>query len=84
MTCNRNPYDVEFKLGNLVKSVQERRFKFRVETIKPAFTLKKTDLDPLTWSEDKMELTGSIETADVENGELVEKILSVSVNGSSQ
>jgi len=77
-------YDVRFNLGKLVKTNPgQEEFTFRLETIKPAFTMKEDGLRSLNGSNDRMELTGVIETSDIEKGEQVEKILSASLNGAA-
>jgi alpha-2-macroglobulin len=75
-------YDVNFKLGNVTKVTNKYSdFKFSVKTVKPSF--KVTD-DGLRSNgvKNKMTLSGNIETADVEDGKSVEKLLTVKQNGS--
>ncbi len=74
-------YNVAFNLGSLVKTAaQQEKFTFRLETIKPAFTMKENGLRSLNGSNDLMELTGVIETSDIENGQQVEKIITASLD----
>ena len=74
-------YEVDFKLGK-VSTVPEKyaHFKFNIQTIKPAFAISDEGLRS-TGEKDKMKLTGVIETADVEPGPEVQKVLSVSYAG---
>src|SRR5665647_946851 len=75
-----NLYQVTFKLGKVthVPSKYEE-FNFNIKTIKPAF--KVTDFGLRSNGEkDKMILLGEIETADIEDNALVEKLLTASEN----
>ncbi len=75
-------YSVKFNLGKLVKTAPgQEAFTFRLETIRPAYTMKEYGLRSLNGSNDQMELMGIIETSDVEKGEAVQKILKASLNG---
>lgn len=71
-------YSVDFKLNKLVKVPDEfGDFKFGFETVKPDFNISFTGLQTATnMSTDKMKLTGSIQTADNESSDNVEKLLS--------
>ena len=73
-------YQVTFQLGKVthVPSKYEE-FNFNIETIKPAFTV--TDFGLRSNGEkDKMILLGEIETADIEDNALVEKLLTAAEN----
>jgi len=69
-------YQVNFKLGKVTKTTGKfSEFKFSMKTVKPSF---KVGNDGLRSSgvKNKMNLSGDLETADVEDGKLVEKLLS--------
>ncbi len=73
-------YSADFKLGKLIKvSSHFSDFKFSFQTIKPDFTVAFSGLQTATnTSVDKMKLTGVIQTADNENAEAIEKLVSTS------
>lgn len=76
-------YQVSFKLGKVTKVPEKyKEFRYSLHTVKPSF--KVTDFG-LRSSNDKtkMTLSGVIETADVEQGAAVEKILAASQNGAT-
>ncbi|HEY5406285.1 MAG TPA: MG2 domain-containing protein [Ginsengibacter sp.] len=71
-------YQVTFRLGKVthVPSKYEE-FNFNIQTIKPAFTVTDFGLRS-NGTKDKMTLSGEIETADIEDNALVEKLLTAS------
>jgi uncharacterized protein YfaS (alpha-2-macroglobulin family) len=70
-------YDAEFNLGKVIKVDDEfEHFKFDFQTIKPDFSVSFIGLTSATNSSaDMMKLNGTLQTADVENQEQIEKIL---------
>ena len=73
-------YQVNFKLGK-VTSVDDRKFndfKFSLQTAKPSFVVKDEGLRSAA-AKNRMFLQGELETADVEDGKLVEKLLTATV-----
>ncbi len=75
-------YNISFKLGKVTKTTGKfSEFKFSMKTVKPSF---KTGHDGLRASEakNKMSLGGELETADIEEGSQVEKLLTASQNNS--
>ncbi|MEO7044052.1 MAG: MG2 domain-containing protein, partial [Ferruginibacter sp.] len=76
-------YTVKFKLGKVTKVPEKYAdFKFSMKTVKPSF--KVTD-DGLRNNgiKDKMTLSGNVETADIEKGVDIEKLLTASQNNKS-
>jgi alpha-2-macroglobulin len=76
-------YQVEFKLGKVTKTPAKfSEFKFSMKTVKPSF---KVGNDGLRSSsvKNKMSLSGELETADIEDGKLVEKLLTASQNNNA-
>ena len=76
-------YQVNFKLGKVTKtSGKFDEFKFSLKTVKPSF---KVGNDGLRSSgvKNKMSLSGDLETADIEDGKLVEKLLAASQNNNA-
>jgi len=74
-------YTVKFKLGKVTKVPgQFADFKFSMQTVKPSFKVSNDGLRS-TGVKNKMSLSGNIETADVEKGNEVEKLLSATQNG---
>ena len=74
-------YTVKFKLGKVTKVPGKfEDFKFSMQTVKPSF--KVTD-DGLRSNgvKNKMSFSGELETADVEKGDAVEKLLAATQNG---
>jgi uncharacterized protein YfaS (alpha-2-macroglobulin family) len=71
-------YDAQFNLGKIVKVASEyEEFKFDFQTIKPDFSIDFFGLTSATnTSADMMKLTGTLETADNESPEKIEKLLS--------
>ena len=75
-------YEVNFKLGKVTKTESKfSDFKFSMKTVKPSFKVTDEGLRA-TGVKNKMTLSGTLETADVENGKDVEKLLSASYNKS--
>lgn len=76
-------YQVEFKLGKVTKTPSKfSEFKFSMKTVKPSF---KVGSDGLRASgvKNKMSLSGEIETADIEDGKLTEKLLTANQNNNA-
>ena len=70
-------YEVKFKLGKVTKTEDRfSEFKFSMKTVKPSF---KVDNNGLRSSgvKNKMNLSGILETADIEDGKTVEKLLTL-------
>ncbi len=75
-------YEVSFNLGK-VTAVAESKFKefrFNVKTIKPSFVVKDAGLRSAT-AKNRMFLGGELETADLEEGKSIEKLLTATQNG---
>ncbi|KAA9041506.1 hypothetical protein FW778_05660 [Ginsengibacter hankyongi] len=73
-------YQVTFNLGKVTKvPAKYEEFNFNIKTIKPAFTVQGFGLRSND-QKDKMMLLGEIETADIEDNSLVEKILTATEN----
>jgi len=75
-------YEVTFNLGK-VTSVAEskfKEFKFSLKTVKPAFVVKDFGLRSAT-AKNRMFLSGELETADIEKGTEIEKLLTATQNG---
>lgn len=73
-------YQVAFKLGKVTKTSDKfSDFNFSMKTVKPSF---KVGNDGLRASgvKNKMSLSGELETADIEDGKQVEKLLTASQN----
>lgn len=76
-------YQVSFKLGKVTKTAAKfSSFKFSMKTVKPSF---KVGNDGLRSSgvKNKMSLSGELETADIEDGKLTEKLLTASQNNNA-
>ncbi|MBS1495930.1 MAG: hypothetical protein JSU03_07790 [Bacteroidetes bacterium] len=73
-------YTVKFKLGKVTKVPDKYKdFKFSLKTVKPSFKVSDEGLRS-NGSKNKMTLSGDIETADVEKGAEVEKLLTATQN----
>jgi alpha-2-macroglobulin len=73
-------YEVSFKLGKVTKVPSKfSDFKFSMKTVKPAFKVSDDGLRS-AGVKNKMSFSGDLETADVEDGKQVEKLLTVSQN----
>ncbi|MBL0357356.1 MAG: hypothetical protein IPP72_10945 [Chitinophagaceae bacterium] len=75
-------YEVVFNLGK-VTSVSEskfKEFKFSLKTVKPAFVVKDFGLRSAT-ARNRMFLSGELETADLEKGAEIEKLLNAAQDG---
>ncbi len=76
-------YEVTFRLGKVTAVPDEyKTFRFSIQTIKPSFVVNEYGLKAAGNSKDKMTLEGEVETADVEEGKQVEKVLAVALNNS--
>ncbi len=74
-------YSVKFKLGKVTKVPDKyASFDFSMQTIKPSFKVTSDGLRS-NGIKNKMSLSGSIETADIEKGSEVEKLLTATQNG---
>lgn len=74
-------YTVSFKLGKVANVPSKfEDFKFSVKTVAPAFKVTNDGLRA-NGIKNKMNLTGQIETSDVEKSEGVEKLLTATYNG---
>jgi len=73
-------YEVNFKLGKVTKTESKfSDFKFSMKTVKPSFVVTDGGLRA-SGVKNKMSLSGFLETADVENGKEVEKLLTAFQN----
>jgi uncharacterized protein YfaS (alpha-2-macroglobulin family) len=73
-------YTVKFKLGKVTKVPEKfEDFKFSMQTVKPAFKVADDGLRS-NGVKNKMNLSGELETADVEKGADIEKLLSATQN----
>ncbi len=71
-------YEVDFKLGKVTEVPSKfKTLKFNLQTIKPSFKVSNSGLRS-DGSKDKMFLNGEVNTADVEDGKQIEKVLTVS------
>nr|HNH22417.1 hypothetical protein [Ferruginibacter sp.] len=76
-------YEVSFKLGKVTKVPSKYAdFRFSMKTVKPSFRLTDEGLRS-TGVKNKMSLSGDLETADVEDGKQVEKLLTAQQNNSN-
>lgn len=76
-------YEVNFKLGKVTKTESKfSDFKFSMKTVKPSFKVTDEGLRA-TGVKNKMTLSGTLETADIENGKDVEKLLGASYNNAT-
>ena len=76
-------YEVSFKLGKVTKVPDKySNFKFSMKTIKPSFKISDDGLRS-SGTKNKMSFSGDLETADVEEGAQLEKLLSATQNSKS-
>lgn len=76
-------YEVSFKLGNVTKvPATFSEFRFNMKTVKPSFKISDDGLRS-NGVKNKMSFSGDLETADVEDGKAVEKLLTASQNNST-
>jgi len=76
-------YQVEFKLGKVTKTPSRfSNFKFSMKTVKPSFKVGNEGLRS-SGVKNKMSLSGDLETADIEEGKQVEKLLNASQNNNA-
>nr|MBP6022451.1 hypothetical protein [Ferruginibacter sp.] len=74
-------YTVKFKLGKVTKVPEKYdNFKFSMQTVKPSFKISENGLRS-NGVKNKMSFSGQIETADVEKGTEIEKLLTATQNG---
>lgn len=78
-------YIATFRLGKIMKVEDElKEFDFEFKVMKPAYSLEDNGLKSAgNTSLTKMVLSGAITTADVEDPQLIEKVLTASYNGKS-
>lgn len=75
-------YTVTFKLGKVAKVEKKfEDFRFNIKTVAPAFKVSNDGLRA-NGIKNKMNLSGQIETADIEKSDGVEKLLTATYNGS--
>ncbi len=75
-------YTVSFKLGKVAEVPNDfKTLTFNVQAVKPAFQVQDFGLKVVGNSKENMIYSGLIETADIEEGAVVEKILSASHGG---
>ncbi len=73
-------YQVQFKLGKVTKVPDKYAdFRFSIKTLKPSFKISDDGLRS-NGIKNKMSLSGDVETADIEKGSDIEKLLTVSQN----
>lgn len=73
-------YTVSFKLGKVTKVPSKfSNFKFSLKTVRPSFKISDNGLRS-NGTKNKMNFSGELETADVEDGKQVEKLLTASQN----
>ncbi len=76
-------YEVNFKLGKVTKVPDKfSDFRFSMRTVKPSFRISDDGLRGGS-VKNKMSFSGDLETADVEDGKQVEKLLTVSQNNNA-
>ncbi len=74
-------YQVKFKLGKVTKVADKYdEFKFSMQTVKPSFKISDDGLRS-GGVKNKMSFSGTLETADVEKGAVLEKLLSATQSG---
>src|SRR5205823_4985103 len=75
-------YEVSFELGKL-RTVAEKfkEFNFNIQIIRPSFSIEDNGLRAQRNSKDRMSLSGTLLTADVEEGAKIEKVLKASIQG---
>jgi alpha-2-macroglobulin len=72
-------YEVKFKLGKVSKVPGKYAdFRFSLKTVKPSFKVEQSGLRSA--AKTKMTLGGSVQTADIEKGADIEKVLTASYN----
>ncbi len=74
-------YEVNFKLGKVTSLPDSKfkEFKFNIQTIKPSFVVKDFGLRSAA-AKNRMFLNGELETADIEDGKAIEKLLTAAQN----
>ncbi len=76
-------YEVSFKLGKVTKVPDKySNFRFSMKTVKPSFKIGDNGLRS-NGVKNKMNFSGDLETADVEDGKQVEKLLTVFQNNTA-
>lgn len=77
-------YEVSFKLGKVRKVPSKfNDFVFNVQIIKPSFSVEENGLRANNGSKDKMNLSGTLLTADVEENAKVEQVLGAKLMGNA-
>jgi hypothetical protein len=73
-------YEVNFKLGKVTKVPEKySNLRFNMKTVKPSFKVTENGLRS-NGVKNKMTLVGELETADVEDGQVIEKLLTAGLN----
>ena len=73
-------YEVSFKLGNVTRVPDKyRNFRFSIQTVRPSFKITDEGLRSGN-GKNRMFLTGEMQTADIEIGKDLEKLLMVTQN----
>ena len=73
-------YEVDFRLGKVTDVPSKFKvLKFNLQTVKPSFKVTNSGLRS-DGSKDKMFLNGEVNTADIEDGKQIEKVLTVAQN----
>jgi len=73
-------YEVNFKLGKVTKVPEKYdNLRFNMKTVKPSFKVTDNGLRS-AGAKNKMSLSGELETADIEKGADIEKLLSANLN----
>ncbi len=74
-------YEVNFKLGKVTKVPDKfSNLRFNMKTVKPSFKVTENGLRS-SGTKNKMNLTGELETADVETGKDIEQLLTATLDG---
>lgn len=77
-------YKAKFKLGKVMEVPSDlKTFEFRFQVMKPSFEVELNGLKSFNNSREKMVYTGTVFTADAEEVQAVEKLLSVQYDGPS-
>ncbi|MEP7108261.1 MAG: MG2 domain-containing protein [Ferruginibacter sp.] len=77
-------YEVNFKLGKVTKVPEKySNLRFNMQTLKPSFKVRDNGLRS-NGTKNKMTLSGELETADVEKGKEIEKLLTATLSNQLQ
>lgn len=74
-------YEVNFSLGKVtsVSGSKFKNFRFNIQTVKPSFVVRETGLRSSA-AKNRMFISGELETADIEDGKAIEKLLTATQN----